>query len=295
MILIHGEPAVNDMLMFSACLPEIISRAKRTILTCEEQLLGLFSRTFPAIEIVPSSVSPACDVQIPLGRLPQLLGYTAGDFQRCRVPLIAEERHVSCWQEHFQQQGSGPRIGLLWRGRHKVHVQSGTSRAPAVEHWRPLTSTSGVQFISLLPDAAADEISSLCGGRWTPVTLPPGEDLEVLAAQLAAMDLVITIDDLMAHLAASLGKEVWLLLPFAWGWHWPLHAETPPWYSSIRLFRPKRLNAWPEMMARVGQRLSEWLQANDAGRLAGHRQPNRPHSLSIAPGRNAGSMLTMRQ
>ena len=130
-----------------------------------------------------------------------------------------------------------------------------------------------VQFIGLLPDVQEDELTALCGNHAAPSMIPYAADMDTLAAQLQALDLVITIDDLTAHLAGSLGKEVWLIAPHAWGWHWPLDRDTAPWYAHVRVFRPKRLTSWPEMMMRLRAALADWLSTTAH---PAHIQAHRP-------------------
>jgi hypothetical protein len=301
-ILVHGACAQNDMLLLSACLPEIISRARRTLITCAAQLEQLLARSFPdadvcAIEPASSRLpaeAPACDVQIRLDQLPQMLHFGADEFRQRRVPLATDPEQVAHWRRWLDEHGSGPRIGLLWRGRHKANIRPDTSRAPGLEHWRPLLSTPGVQFVSLLPGANAEDFARICGGGPDPISLPNANDLDTLAAQLAALDLVITIDDLTAHLAASLAQEVWLVLPHAWGWQWPLGQQLCPWYASARMFRPQRLNSWPELMSRLAEQLNAWREAKpQEGLDAGHAQPNRPHV--VTPTSQSGpARLTMK-
>ncbi len=286
-ILIHGDTALADMLLLVACLPKIVSQASRTVLTCDGQLAGLLTRTFPSVDVRRIDEIPPCDVQISLARLPQLLRLEAGEFQH-RAPLAADPPRVEHWRGWLEQLGSDPCVGILWRSRHKANVQPGTSRAPALEHWRPLLQTQGVRFVGLLPEATNDEIAALS----LPL-LPHTTSIDELTAQLAALDLVITVDDLIPHLAGSLGREAWLVLPHAWGWQWPLGQETCPWYSSVRLHRPRRLSAWPELISRLTERLAGWLQARRQGGVdSRHQQPNPPHRLPTS-GQTRPPWLTM--
>lgn len=289
-LLVHGDAALNDMLLFSACLPEVVTRAEATTITCDSRLAALFARTFPDASVQPIDAPlPRADVQVALTELPLILGYQSAELQRARRALVADSPCLAESRQWLSGLSNLPRVGILWRCRHKANLLAGTSRAPALEHWQPLLQTAGAKFIGLLPEANEQELASLSGADGLPLW-PATEDLDVLAGQLAALDLVITIDDFIAHLAASLGKPVWLVLPMAWGWQWPLGQTTTPWYASVRLFRPKRLQAWPELMTRMQAELSQWI----ADRTGGHPQPNPPHMRSMSPGRTAGSMLTMK-
>jgi Tfp pilus assembly protein PilF len=299
-ILVHGEAALADMLMLMPCLTPVVEQARRAVLTCDAQLVGLVARTYPTVEVSPIDAHglqpalPPCDVQIALARLPGLLQFDSAAFQSNRVPLAAGS--VDGFLRNplpvSEKPASTPRVGILWRSRFKANVQPGTSRAPALEHWQPLLNTPGVQFLGLLPDATDDELARLCGSNGNLIAMPHTSDIDMLAAQLGELDLLIAVDDLTPHLAASLNREVWLVLPHAWGWQWPLGQERCPWYSSVRLLRPRRPSAWPELISRLTQQLSAWLAgARQAAIDAEHRHPNRPHGLT--PGQTALPLLTM--
>lgn len=244
-ILVHMDELLGDTLMFLPCLTEIATRAARTVVACDPRLVDLLARSFPAVDVRPAGSPLSADLQISLARLPQQLHFSEADFH-WRVPLLAKSQ---------KPRGSQPRVGYLMRGLHKAQVQPGSSRAPAIEQWKELLNTRGIEFVDLSHETTGD--------------------FDALATQLAALDLIITVDDLVPHLAASMNKDVWLVLPHAWGWQWPLTGDTCPWYSSVRLFRPARPNAWPALMSRVHTGLQQWLTS----RSAPHAVIKPPHLL----------------
>jgi hypothetical protein len=150
-------------------------------------------------------------------------------------------------------QGSGLKVGLAWAGdpRHGRDRHRSVS-LPMLE---PILYTPGVSFVSLQRGAAAEQIVHLPAG----VTLLEIEDRCIdfadTAAAVMALDLVITVDTSIAHLAGALGKPVWILLPFVPDWRWLLRREDSPWYPTARLFRQRSPGAWMEVIMRVAEQL----------------------------------------
>jgi ADP-heptose:LPS heptosyltransferase len=122
----------------------------------------------------------------------------------------------------------------------------------------PLLTLSGIRWVSLqYGDHEALEEEAAAAGA--PILIDRAvdqlSDLDIFAAQIAAMDLVITIDNSTAHLAGALGVPVWVLLPFAPDWRWLLDREDCPWYPTMRLFRQTELGNWQSVVERVRRSL----------------------------------------
>ena len=148
------------------------------------------------------------------------------------------------------------KIGLVWAGS-PTH-QNDRHRSSALAAFLPVVRTPGIAFYSVQKGERSQELRQL----------PPDctvHDLDALirdygdtALLLDALDLLISVDTAVAHLAGALGKPVWLLLPEVPDWRWGLEGETSPWYSSMRLFRQTRRGDWAGVMARVAEALGQW-------------------------------------
>ena len=261
---VRFESGLPDQVLFASCLPDLLLHAGRCAVECHGELEPLLARSFPTAIVrsmadeEPDAVSH--DVRIDVGSLPRIYRPSAESFPRRERFLVADRARTALWRERLDALGDGPKIGLQWRADASA-AKSGL--APAWDHWRPLVSTSGAHFVSLAGGTVQAELET--AERWgaTVHELPSSEEgnLDDLAARIAALDLVISIDDLVAHLAGGLGASVWTLIPNAGNWRWTQGQEQSLWYPSMRLFRSRRPGAWPELMQRVSKSLADWVAA----------------------------------
>jgi hypothetical protein len=147
------------------------------------------------------------------------------------------------------------RVGLAWAGNPRYKADS--QRSLKLTALLPLLRTSGVTWIALQKGPAAEQLATLP----TDVSVLDGSsndrDLAETAALMATLDLVITTDTCIAHLAGAMGKPVWILLPHLSDWRWMQQTETTPWYPTARLFRQRSPGDWDGVMERVVRQLSE--------------------------------------
>jgi ADP-heptose:LPS heptosyltransferase len=147
-----------------------------------------------------------------------------------------------------------PRVGLVWRGSR----ESASRAAIALVQLAPLLATAGVTFHALQKDVSAEERLRLGAYDGVSVHADALDDFVDTAAALERMDLVITIDTAVAHLAGALGRPTWLLLSFTPDWRWLLERMDSPWYPTMRLFRQPRFGDWDAVVAAVTQALGAW-------------------------------------
>ncbi|AWJ84094.1 hypothetical protein TSH58p_11520 [Azospirillum sp. TSH58] len=257
-LLVWGEQGVGDELMFATLLPLLTqSSTKETqsstgalagcLLECDARLAPLFARALPGVEVVPRGPRPdprlsAPDIaaQIPSGSLPRLLLRAEEDFRRLRPILKADPARVPA----LRRTGRRPLVGIAW---HTTNPKWGRLRnVPLADLARTLHG-AGAEMVVLQYGDCAEEVAALAA-EGIAIALPAGldrkDDLEGLAAQIAATDLVVTIDNATAHLAGALGHPVWLLLSHAPDWRWLMGRDDSPWYPSARLFRQTRSGDW---------------------------------------------------
>ncbi len=267
-ILVHAEQGVGDEVMFASCYRDLISEGAHCTITCDQRLAPLFRRSFPTATLLPvirgqedwhEIARQRCDFQTPAGSLPRYLRGNAESFPRQASFLVADERRVQIWRSRLAALGQGPKIGISWRaGTHCIEVRQ---RSTALAAWRDLLAARGVHFVNLQYGDCAGEIAELqtrhaiTVHHWPEVD--PLIDLDGFAAQIAALDLVISVGNATVHLAGALGKPTWALLPCHWGWRWLAGRTDTAWYRSVRLFRLNRPNHWQALFERLRQ---EWLE-----------------------------------
>ena len=199
---------------------------------------------------------PPVDYFAPLMHVPGVLRQTPADFP-AQVPyLFAEPVRVEEWRERLAEY-SGRKIGIVWRG--SATHQADSMRSIPLADFAPLGRLKGVQFFSLQKGPPADELNTLAA-RLDVVDLgstideTTGAFVET-AAVLKNLDLLITCDTAIAHVAGALGVPVWVVLSNVPDWRWLLERDTTPWYPTMRLFRQTKQGDWPGVMERVAEAL----------------------------------------
>jgi hypothetical protein len=192
--------------------------------------------------------------------LPFLLGTTA-DTIPAEIPyLAADPSLVAKWRAELAAH-KGHKIGIAWQGS-RYHPEDGLRSFP-LAHYEPLALLPGVCLVTLQVGPGSEQAAALAG-RFEVLDLNQRLDsaggifLE-MAAVMRNLDLVITCDTAVAHLAGALGVPTWVALPFAPDWRWQLEREDSPWYPTIRLFRQSKPGDWQGVFERMAQSLSEKL------------------------------------
>jgi hypothetical protein len=265
-ILLHAEQGLGDTLQFIRYAPLVKERGGRVIVECQPSLLELLGscRGIDVLEAQGSAL-PEFDVQAPLLSLPRILGTSLATIP-ANVPYVVADAELvgRCRQE--LEAVPGFRIGIAWQGStmHKRDRQ----RSLPLGRFEPLARLPGVRLLSLQVGAGADQLRDLgdrfpiadLGGRFDPWSLRDA------AAVISVLDLVISVDSAMAHLAGALGVPIWLLLPFASDWRWLLEREDSPWYPTMRLFRQSEPGDWDGVFDRVTNALAKQLASTADGK-----------------------------
>lgn len=248
-ILIHAEQGFGDTLQFCRYLPLLAVSASRVVFECHPPLAALMKTLSPGIDIVPMGQPlPAFDYHLPLMSLPLLFNTTVETIPKTVPYVHPPAERLPFWQSVVPEDGRR-RVGLCWAG--KAYPDPGRTIPAAA--LAPLTARTEVAFVSL-------QLGE--GGERPAVNLVDitmlVRDFADTAALLAQLDLVITIDTAVAHLAGALGKETWVLLPAAPDWRWLLKRDDSPWYPTMRLFRQQQPGNWFDVVDRVATALREW-------------------------------------
>lgn len=269
-LFIYAEQGVGDEIMFASCFPDIINQAGSCIIECDKRLIPLFSRSFSGTIFIErinklydlQSVSTQFDVITAMGRLPLFLRSSLTQFAKRKSYLIPDSLQADKWINRFKQLGEGLKVGVSWRGGNKPHVKK--TRSTKLEQWKALFSIEGVNFINLQYGDCQDELMEV--KQTLGITIHdwkdanPLKDLDNFAAQISALDLVISIDNATVHMAGALGIPIWTLLPFVPDWRWMLNREDSPWYPTMRLFRQPSLGDWQSVTEKVKNELLKLLK-----------------------------------
>ena len=253
-VLLHAEQGLGDTIQFCRYATMVAARGGTAILQVQEpveRLMGSLAAVRAGLVDTARRGTEVAgfDLECPLMSLPSVFRTTVETVPWPGPYLGAEPEAVTEKWGQFPRMGSEPRVGLAWAGnpRYKGDKQ----RSVPVETLLPLLRTPGFTWVSLQKGEAAEQLARLPDD----VSVWDGSsrdgDFAETAALVATLDLVITTDTCIAHLAGAMGKPVWILLPHLADWRWMQERETTPWYPTARLIRQTTSEDWAGLVDRV--------------------------------------------
>ncbi|MGG1948120.1 tetratricopeptide repeat protein [Trinickia sp. NRRL B-1857] len=263
-IMLHAEQGFGDTIQFCRYVPLVLARGATVVMEVPRPLAPLLASLEGVSRIVAEGdPTPAFDVQCPLMSLPFAFRTTLETIP-AQIPYLQADPHRrEVWARRLENAASPgrPRIGLAWSGNPRHNNDENRSlRFAALAPLLTLDAT----FVLLQPqvrecDAQAVQASAVVSfGE----ALADFADTAALTEQL---DLVISVDTSVAHLAGALGRPAWVLLPFAPDWRWLLERDDSPWYPSVRLFRQRRAGDWTAVIGEVAAALHAEFAAEHLG------------------------------
>jgi hypothetical protein len=260
-LLIWGEQGIGDEVMFAGLIPDVTRSGISCVLDCDPRLKPLFARSFPNVAVaaglVPESRTELeIAAHLPCGSLPGLYRASSTAFTATTSPYLAAAPSTRA-ELRARYADHRKIVGLAWHTKNK---KTGSIRSIGLATLAPLFAQPGVRWVSL-QYGDHDALESQAAAADAPIlidrTIDQISNIDDFAAQAAAMDLVITIDNSTAHLAGALGVPSWVLLPFAPDWRWLLERNDSPWYPSIRLFRQTKIDDWDSVARQVAEALRQ--------------------------------------
>ncbi len=256
-LLVWPEQGVGDEIMFAGLIPDLLDNHEDVTLAADPRLHGLLGRSLPDRLTIASRPhlpdESTYDHHLPMGELARLFRSEPEAFDAARHPYLqADPYRVQQIRETYAPGEKDRLIGISWR-----------TTNPTTGHYRSIPLK---QFVAGLPDQATalvslqygdvgDEITAVqaeCGVALDPVVgVDKWNDIDGLAALIAACDLVISVDNTTVHLAGALGKDVRILLPFLADWRWPRYGAKTPWYPSATLYRQEEDAGWDAVLAQL--------------------------------------------
>lgn len=263
-LLLWCDQGLGDEILYAGMIDDVLALGVPVVLETDARLASLFHRSWPTIEIIargddlPTGIAAQSSVR----RLPMLFRRGPGDFPARRSYLVADPERVAGYRANFHQREAGMEagaaadktVGLSWRSG---NPRTGSGKSTTLAAWDGLLGLAGARFFSLQYDD---------GGEADPRLQPnPGPDVKMdidgLAAQIAALDHVVSISGVTAHLAGALGVPGHVLLPSAPLWFWFAEGRDCPWYPSLSLVRRALGEDWTPVVRRAGQAVRNQLTA----------------------------------
>jgi tetratricopeptide (TPR) repeat protein len=241
-LFVSFEQGLGDVLQFVRYLPIFIRQGACVILECPgelHRLFGCFDRTQC---ILPSDPAPAFDYHIPLLSVSFAFGTTEETIPR-EVPYLQAPIEIArMWRERLSEHAAAQRIGICWAGNpHHVNDRNRSCRLSVLA---PLGRIEGAVFYSLQKGEAAEQSRHPIAGMKILDFTAELQDFADTAGLIENLDLVVSVDTAIVHLAGALGKPVWMLTPFDPDWRWLLNRSDSPWYPKMRIIRQTERRNW---------------------------------------------------
>ena len=256
-ILLYAEQGFGDTMQFIRYAGMLSGGGAEVYVECQPELVSLLSgQEGISCVIGRGERLPEYDCHCPILSLPGMFGTELATIPS-EVPYIsASPAQLSRWKERLSGDGSRLKVGLSWAGR-PTHKKD-HYRSVSLKQLSPLSGVEGVTFYSLQKgEASLESLNPPSGMRLVDYTLELG-DFSDTAGLIGNLDLVISVDTAVVHLAGAMGKRVWTLLPYAPDWRWLMGREDSPWYPTMRLFRQPFPGDWQAVIAQVSASLSEY-------------------------------------
>jgi hypothetical protein len=265
-LLIYAEQGLGDTIQFCRYARLARERGARVILVVQPALVRLLTSLGRGIEITPPRPDiHEFDYYIPLLSMPGASQTTLSDCPSTTPYLQAEPDRIALWRDRIGTEGL--KIGICWQGNRRTDIDMG--RSIPLHHFERLAQIRGIRLISLQKCDEGEQSDALQPGMKIE---SPGPDFDAgpdafldTAAVMEHLDLIITSDTAVAHLAGALDRPVWTLLPFSPDWRWLLQRSDSPWYPSMRLFRQARRNDWAGVFAVIAALIEQEMVGTSVG------------------------------
>lgn len=270
-IIVTAEQGIGDEIMFASVIPELSRLADQVYYEVTPRLYDLMRRSQPGVEVFKyNPESPreylsdtSIDYSIPLGSLPNYFRKYLFNFGRQR-PYLEPNKHLVRYFRHKYTQKFGDKflIGVGWRGGSGQLRSSG--RSTDLQRFAPIVNLPGVQAVSIQYGDVRKEIEQFNDRNYGTVHFDPEvdplESIEVSVAQIAAMDLVVSVTNAGVHCAGALGVPCWILVPHISDWRWTWGRPDVIWYPGMRCYRQRTQGDWSHPFGRLISDLEEFFK-----------------------------------
>ncbi len=261
-ILVWSHEGIGEDLRHAALLPALVATGFRVVLELDDRLVPLFARSFPGIDVVgrawpphPATADRAIVAQAALGDLPAWFGLDPDTVPAGRPWLRPCPTRVAALRRHHARLGPGPAVGLAWRSRNTPFAEA---KSIGQADLAPLLATEGAVFVDLQYGPASDRPDPRLHRD---AAIDALVDLDGFAAQVAALDLVVSTSNSTVHMAGALGVPVWTMVhrgppttPY-----WIAGRDRSPWYPQMAVLRQERPGDWSAPLAQIHRRLAGFL------------------------------------
>ncbi len=257
-LLLVGDQGFGDVIQFSRYIPWVAERCPKIAVACAVEVAPLLTQIHPGLHLFQKwEDAPPYRAFAALSGLPRLHG-TRIDNTPASIPYLrADPNKIAAWKNRLDRltPRGFKRVGIVWAGR-PTH-NNDRRRSATLATFGPLFNLPRVSLVSLQKGPSADQTGSYFGRAPLINVGAEIQDYDDTMAIIENLDVVVTVDTSVGHLAAALGRPAWLLLATAPDWRWLLERSDSPWYPTVRLFRQTAHRQWSDVMQRVAAALLE--------------------------------------
>ena len=252
-LMLIADQGFGDGIQFSRYIPWAAERCAEVVLACSRELQPLLGQLPGVAQMFDRwEIAPASAAYLPLSGLPRLHGTRANNVPTSLIPYLKPDAERTIKWKARVDELTAPhhrRIGLVWAGR-PTH-KNDRNRSVALNRLSALTDLDGITYVSLQKGPAESQVGDYFGNAPLINLGPEIEDFVDSMAVIENLDMVVTVDTAIGHLAGAMGKKAFIMLPYAPDWRWLENRSDTPWYPSVRLFRPPTPRDWDTVSAEV--------------------------------------------
>lgn len=253
-LLVHDEQGFGDCLQFARFVPLAAARGGRIVFECQAPLARLMRSLDGVAEVIERGAPPPpFELEAPLLSLPAILGVARESLPAPRRYLRAPDDLIDRFRPITARPEGALKVGIAWAGR--ADQRDDFKRSATLAQFAELVGLPGVAMFSLQVGPRAADIGKLGLSGLIADLSPWLDDFAATAAAIETLDLVVSIDSAVAHLAGSLGKPVWLALSSTGDWRYLTKRSDSPWYPSLRIFRQARFGDWESVFRNIAAAL----------------------------------------
>ena len=263
-VLVWGEQGVGDEVMFAGMVPDLVEAGANVILEADPRLVPLFERSFDGVECLAHKVPPVAeteqgsiDFQAPGGNLGRWLRPNRESFPGRQSYLVADADRAAALRDRYRDGTGDLLVGIAWVSKNK---RIGPQKSMTLRELAPLTGIPGLRFVGLQYGDTAEERALFEEETGTSIiddeNVDQMADLDAFAAQVAAMDLIVSVSNTTVHISGALGVPTWVMLNTVPLPCWMLEGDDSLWYPSVRLFRQSQAGEWKDAIERIAEALA---------------------------------------
>lgn len=258
-LLVFCDQGRGDIIQFARYIPWVAERCPDLAVSCPGEMWPIL-RTFPQIRLLVEQWHQAgvCAAYVPIGSLPMVAG-TEVDTIPAPVPYLHADPYLAgLWRSRLDRllPRGWRRVGLVWAGNPQ-HFND-RARSLHLQRLRPILDLPRIAFVALQLGAASRQAGAVFGRAPLANLGPAIRGFADTMAVLDNLDLLVSVDTSVAHLAGAMARPGWVLLPQPGDWRWLRTGASSPWYPTLRLFRQSHIDDWETVIADLAAALRHW-------------------------------------